>query len=217
MSDSNEQNSSPPEPGCCSFEQVNFNEISARCIEVLKEPTTIWSKIKSEATSIKDIYITYLIPLVVAGALCMFIGTSLVGIDGVRVPVVSGFIGALVDAVRQLVFLFILAFTLSRIAPRFEGGSDELSSFKLVAYSMTALFLAELLWVIPVLHKLAIIAAFYSLYTFYAGIPTMLNIPEHRRVPFFVTSIIGMIVIGLLGYAVAGVLSGSPLVPGSGT
>lgn len=207
---------------CCSPMQCDWGAISARLKSVLTDPQNVWSGIKAEQKSIKEIYVSYLIPLAGIGALCGIIGPMLFG--GTMLGMRSGFFSSLIFAVVSLVvtlgLLLVNAYVYKFIAPYFDGKTDETATFKLLAYGSTASFIGGFLQIFPPLALASILFSIYSLYTIYQGIPTMTGVTSKRLGYFvvcFIASIVvnfvvGGIVFGALGVGAMGtaVMSGTP-------
>jgi hypothetical protein len=148
----------------------------------------------------------------------------------------SGLVTAVLSFVLTIVGVFVLAAIADWLAPKFEGQSNKLNAFKLVAYGGTAAWLAGIFSLIPMLAVFGLLGL-YSLYLFYTGSGPMLAIPEAKRVAYTVVTflvaavlywiialIVGAIVATIgLGAAGIGALTGASddevtlTVPGAGT
>jgi hypothetical protein len=66
----------------------------------------------------------------------------------------------------------------------------------------------------PIGVIVSFLCGFYSLYVAYVGIGEMLNVPEPKRVPFFIgVLIVGMVLMMVLGLLIVGSPGGSGALP----
>jgi hypothetical protein len=81
-------------------------------------------------------------------------------------------------------------------------------ALKLVVYSMTPVWVAGVLNLIPALAPLGIIAALYSVYIFYLGLPVMMETPADKVVPYMAVSALVIIVVSVILGAFAAAVTG---------
>ena len=89
-------------------------------------------------------------------------------------------------------------------------------SLKLVAYSFTAVWVAQIALIVPVLGWLVVlVAAFYGFYLFFLGAPLLGRCSVDKAVPFTVVVVLCAIVLGIIVQRIlfAGLLIGA--VPGA--
>ncbi|RIL06655.1 MAG: hypothetical protein DCC75_10670 [Proteobacteria bacterium] len=195
-----------PTPTQNSTGKFDYQYVINRAREVLFDPVNCWTAIKSENTTIKDIYFRYAGPLALIPAVFGFIGSTFIGIS---VPLLgkwtTGFFeGIIFYAVMfagMLLGLRITALIVEKLAPKFEGSCTPLDSFKLVAFSYTASFIGGIFSILPgvtISAILGIVLSLYSLYAFYQGIPTMTNVHGDKRRGFAVISVVLAIVVNFL-------------------
>jgi len=174
---------------------IDWNFLIARAKGVLTDPKGIWSEIKSESRGVGEIYKSYVIPLVLIGLLCGFIGMQIFGLGiagiSIRPPFLSSLWTQAIMFGVMLANLYIAAFVLSKMAPNFGGSGDFLLSFKLAAYSWTAAFIASIFGILPWLGFFAaLVGMIYVVYTFFQGITPMLAVPTEKRIPFCLVSLL---------------------------
>ncbi|WP_448953639.1 Yip1 family protein [Labrys neptuniae] len=188
-------------------------DIVARARNLLLSPREEWRVIAAEATSITHIYRGYVLALAAIGPVAGFIATSLIGVDGIRIGLVSGLVLALLRYGMALVLIHVMAMVINRLAPYFGGRSDFLAAFKLAAYAMTAAWLANVFAVIPALGLLAILGL-YSVYLLFAGLPVLMRAPA-LKVPVYTVAVvlIGLLLTYLAGSLLA-FLFATPFFPG---
>ncbi|HMC15809.1 MAG TPA: Yip1 family protein [Albitalea sp.] len=185
-----------------------------RVQDILLKPKETWPAVSAEPADTAAIYTGYVMILAAIGPIASFIGLSLIGFGGfgvsVRVPIMMGLIHLIVSYVLTLVAVFVLALIVNALAPTFGGTKNQINALKLVAYSMTASFLGGIFGLIPMLGILAFIAALYSIYLFYTGVPVLMKCPQEKAPAYTVV----VIVIGIVAGIILGALSG--LVMGGG-
>jgi hypothetical protein len=126
------------------------------------------------------------------------------------VPFVSGLVSAIVNYVLTLGMVYVVALIVEALAPTFGGTKDRLQALKVVAYGSTASFVGGVFYLLPSLSPLAFLAALYSIYLFYIGLPVLMKCPKDKAVPYTVVVGIVAIVAGLvIGAVVAAVTPGA--------
>jgi hypothetical protein len=92
--------------------------------------------------------------------------------------------------------VFLIAFIIDALAPSFGATKNQLQALKLVVYSYTAVWVAGIATIIPILGGLVVLAGFiYTLYTLYLGLPKLMKSPADKTVGYFVVSIVVAIVV----------------------
>jgi len=94
---------------------------------------------------------------------------------------------------------FLLALIVDALAPTFGGQKNFVQSLKLVAFSYTAAWLAGIFQLLgSVAGILGLIAAVYSWYTFYVGVPVMKGCPPEKAVGYTIVVVICGVLLGAL-------------------
>jgi hypothetical protein len=159
-----------------------------RAKEILLDPKATWPKIEAEAASVQSIYLPYVVALAAISALAGFVGRSLVGIGGFgmsfRVPIVSGLINMVVGFVLALVMVFVLALIADALAPTFGGQKNQVNALKLIGYGSTAGFLGGVFAIIPSASILGLLAALYSIYLVYVGLPVLMKCAQDKALAY---------------------------------
>lgn len=176
-----------------------------RVLDILMRPRDTWLQIDAEDGNPARIYLGYLVFLAAIPAVAGFIGYSLIGVGAfgisVRVPVVQGLVSMVVGYVLSLAMVYVLALIANMLAPRFQAQQDMGSAFKLVAYASTAGMLGGVFSILPSLAMLGLLAALYSVYLIYSGIPVLMKAPQEKAVGYtaalVVCGILAGIVVGL--------------------
>lgn len=181
-----------------------------RVQDILLKPKDTWPVIAQESTDTGSIYGGYLIYLAAIPAIAGFIGLSVVGIGGfginMRIPVMSGLVNMVVSFVLSLVMVFVLSLIVDALAPTFGGTKSGISALKLVAYGSTAGFLGGIFSLLPALSILGLLAALYSIYLIYTGVPVMMKCPPEKALAYtavvIVCGIVAMVVLAVVSSAV---------------
>jgi hypothetical protein len=186
-----------------------------RVQDILLKPKDTWPQIDAEAATPGSIYGGYLIVLAAIPAVAAFIGLSLVGVGGFgtsfRVPIAAGLANMVVSFVLSLLAVFVLALITNALAPTFGGSRSPISALKVVAYGSTAGFVGGVFSLLPALSILGLLAALYSIYLLYTGLPVLMKCPPEKALGY--TAVV--VVCGIVAMIVLGVVSAAVL-PGAG-
>ena len=186
-----------------------------RVQDILLKPKETWPAIEQEQTDTGTLYSSYLVFLAAVPAVAGFIGLSLIGMGGMgvsfRIPIMSGLTNMVVGYVLSLAMVFVLALIVDALAPTFGGSKSQISALKVVAYGSTAGFLGGIFSLLPALSILGLLAAFYSIYLIYTGLPVLMKCPKEKAVAY--TAVV--IVCGFVLMLVAGAVTGL-MMPGRG-
>lgn len=175
-----------------------------RAQDILLKPKDTWPAIAAEPATVASIYRSWLVILAAVPALASFIGLSLVGFSvgpvSFRVPLLTGLAHLVVGYVLSLVAVFVLSLIVDALAPTFGGRKDPVAALKVVAYGATAGFLGGVFNLIPALSVLGLLAALYSIYLVYTGLPVLMGNPPDKSVAYTAVVIVcGIVAMVLLG------------------
>ena len=195
--------------------------IKARIQGICLKPAEEWQRIKTESTSAGELYKSYIMILAAIPAVAHLIGSWLIGVS---LPV-RGLVGAsftfslgqaLVSYVFSLVMIYVLALIIKALAPSFSSQSDIVGALKLAAYSMTPYFVAGILYVVPFLGRLVILAGLYGLYVLYLGFKGgLMGTPPDKVMGYFILSLVVEIVLGaVISLIMGGIFSAGALYRG---
>ena len=193
--------------------------LQERVTRILKQPKLEWPVIEAEPSDIATLYRSYIMPLAAIPAICGFIGMVVIGIS---LPFVGRYRYGIAEALRveifqyvgQLISCFVAAFVIAKLAPTFNSRDDQVQALKLVAYSMTPVWIAGVLNLIPVLAVLIIFAAIYSIYLYYLGVPVLMKTPQDKVIPYMVVSVLAIIVVWFVIGAILALAGGAARVGG---
>jgi hypothetical protein len=158
-----------------------LKDIAERAKRIILSPKTEWAAIEAEPTTAVDLYRNYILYLAAVPAIANFLGGWLFGFTrGANVVHYSFFTGLIRAALQYglaLLVLYGVALVISLLAPSFEGKRDDLRALKLIAYSYTPIWLAEVFGLFPGLRWLDVLGV-YAVYLFYMGVSRMMRSKE---------------------------------------
>jgi hypothetical protein len=188
--------------------------LQTRVVNILKDPKSEWPVIAAESTDLGRLYGEYIVPLSAIPVVAGFIGMMWLGSVLVTTGVLSGglmwWLGfAIAEYVVGLVGVFIAAVVIEWLAPKFKSTGSRVDALKVVAYSMTPIWIAGILKLVPLLGLLAIFAAIYAIYLCYLGLPHVMKTPQDQVVIFMIVSAVVIIVVQMvLGYILGVIMLG---------
>ena len=186
-----------------------------RIKNILVTPKEEWPRIAAEAATVQSLYLRYILILAAIGPLATFVSFAVLGLG-------FGLGAAIFAYLHALIGVAIVALIVDALAPRFGGTRDYVGALKLAAYSLTALWVAQIALLIPVAGALiALIGLVYSLYLFFLGVPVLGKSTTEKALPFtivvVVCAIVVMYLIGLIartlgfGFGAAGPIAVGPM------
>ena len=168
---------------------------------ILLSPDAEWPVIADERGDVAYLFGNYVAILALIPAVAGFIGGSLIGVStpvlSVRVPIVSGLIGAVADYLIAFVVVYLVAVIIDLLADRFGGRRDFASALKLSVYSFTPSWIAGVFLLIPGLRFLAILGV-YGLYLLWAGVPPLMKAPREKALGYAATMVGCVLIIHLV-------------------
>ncbi|MDE2368164.1 MAG: YIP1 family protein [Burkholderiales bacterium] len=177
-----------------------------RAQDILLKPKETWPEIAQEGGDPASIYTGYVMILAAIPAVAGFIGLTVVGAGafGVRVhlPFGVGLAQMVVGYVMSLVSVFVLTLITDALAPTFGGTRSPNDALKLVAYGSTAGFVGGIFSLLPSISVLGVVAALYSIYLFYLGLPVLMKCPPEKAAGYTaVVTICGIVAMAVLSLA----------------
>ena len=182
-----------------------------RAKAIILKPKDEWPVIAAEAKTRNEILTGYVLPLAAIGPVASFLGGQLFGYGGFgfsfKPSLMSGLTTLIVSYVLSIVGVFVLAFIANFLAPKFEGESNSLGSFKLVAYSYTAGWLAGVFGLIPALAVFGLLGL-YSVYLLYLGATPLMKVPESKAGGYTAVTILCAIVLAVIVMPITAAVTG---------
>jgi hypothetical protein len=178
-----------------------------RAQRILLQPKDTWVTIDAESTDTATLFTRYAMILAAIPAVCGFIGMSLIGFGGfgvtIRVPLLSGLVNMVVSYVLSLVGIFVLGLIIDALAPTFGGQKNAIQALKVAVYASTAALLGGIFSLLPALAMLGLLAAVYSIYLLYTGLPVLMKSAPEKSVAYTAVVIVAAIVLGVVIGAVS--------------
>ena len=151
----------------------------------------------------------YLAPLTLIPAVASFLGCSPVGISisiAWHIGLFAlGFRSAVLVLLNIIAGTYITAFVIDVLAPNFSVARNFNNAFRMVMYSYTPMIVAGILYLIPSLSVLVLLASLYGIYIFFLGFKLIMKVPYANVTGYFIVSL--MILIGVY-FVIEAVLSG---------
>ncbi|HUR35281.1 MAG TPA: Yip1 family protein [Vicinamibacterales bacterium] len=168
-----------------------------RVRNICVSPNTEWPVIEQERTSPSELVTGYLLPLAAIGAVASFIGSSFIGVFGIRASLVSGLVTACLMIVMTMIGCFVIGLIINALAPTFGGRQDANQAFKTSVYCYTPVLVGGIANLLPAIGTLiGFVAAIYSLYLLYLGLPVMMKAPQDKAPAYTLVVVVCSIVLG---------------------
>jgi Yip1-like protein len=162
-------------------------DVIARAKNIMIQPAHEWRVIAGESADVGSLLRDYAAPLSGVAAVCQWLGLSVffgvIGIGFVRTAVT-----AVVSWMLGLFSLWVAAIVIENLAPSFGSRSSTVQALKLVVYASTPLWIVGILTLVPPLGALFVVGVIYAIYLVYLGLPSVLDTPRDRVVPYMLTS-----------------------------
>ncbi len=202
---------------------MDFSKSIARVQVILARPKQEWPLIAGEQSSLKDLYLGYIMILAAIGPIAGFIKMTVIGMDvpymGTYRMGIGAALGNLVfEYVMALVGVYLVALIINQLAPTFGGQKNAMQALKTVAYSYTATWIAGIGLIIPGIGMvIAILGSVYSIYLLYLGLPVMMKSPGEKAAKYTAASIVVALVVGLAISLLVGGITGAGVMMGGET
>ena len=164
-----------------------------RIKRLLTAPAQEWPRIDAEPMTVKGIFMTWVVPLAAIGPVAHLVGMLVFGLSFFGItyrPTIGVAVGGAVTMyVLALIGAFVMALIIDWLAPNFGATKNPVSAMKVVAFSMTAAWIAGIFQIIPNLGWLAIVGL-YSLYLLWIGLPLLMKAPADKAPAYVIVSIL---------------------------
>ena len=165
-----------------------------RAKNIIVTPKTEWDAVSAEEPNIQQILLGYVLPLALIPTIAVIIGWGVIGIFGFR-SFTYGIAMGLVQLINAFLSVLISGFVIDLLATSFGSQKNMGRAVQLVAYSMTPIWIAGILNILPSIGWLAGLIGLYGLYLMYLGLSPLMKTPEDKKVGYLVVSIIILIVV----------------------
>ncbi|XAH22852.1 Yip1 family protein [Xylophilus sp. GW821-FHT01B05] len=172
-----------------------------RIQKLLLQPRMAWRRIEEESVSASRLW-RQLLLLALIPAASVGIGMSAIGAGGaglsVRLPWAHGLALAAATYLLLVLGVWLLAHVTAIVAPTFGGRADRLSAFSLAVHASSAALLGGVFLLLPSLAPLMLVAACYSAYLVFTGLPVLMRSAPQKTVPYTAVIVLAGAVAGLL-------------------
>jgi Yip1 domain len=165
-----------------------------RAKNIIVTPKTEWDAVSAEEPNIQQILLGYVLPLALIPTIAVIIGWGLIGIFGFT-SFTYGIAMGLVQLINAFLSVLVTGFVIDLLAPSFGSQKNMGRAVQLVAYSMTPIWIAGILNILPSIGWLAGLIGLYGLYLMYLGLTPLMKTPEDKKVGYLVVSILILIVV----------------------
>lgn len=165
-----------------------------RAKNIIITPKTEWDAVSAEEPNIQQILLGYVLPLALIPTIAVIIGWGVIGIFGFR-SFTYGIAMGLVQLINAFLSVLVAGFVIDLLATSFGSQKNMGRAVQLVAYSMTPIWIAGILNILPSIGWLAGLIGLYGLYLMYLGLTPLMKTPEDKKVGYLVVSIIILIVV----------------------
>jgi len=187
-------------------------DIVNRVQQLILKPKEEWINIKEEKITIAELFTSYAMILLAIPAVAQFIGWSLIGrripfVGSYRMGIGSGLLRAILFYVLTLVSVYVFGIIINALAPTFSSKPDATAAMKLAVYSMTPAWVAGVLYIIPALFVLVILASLYGIYILYLGfVCPMMDTPKDKVITYMIVSLIVVVVVWVVVSVILGAI-----------
>ena len=192
-----------------------------RIKRLLISPAAEWPAIAGEPMTLNSIMMTWVLPLAAIGPIAGFIRSVLFPLTIFGASFRPSLVGALVQAAIALgltmLGVWLWSLVVDALAPNFKGTKNPIAALKLVAFSATAMWLAQIFGITWATLPLVIVGL-YSIYLFWVGVPVMMKVPDDQRPVYVLVAIVVGFIVNWVVMAVAAALAGLmfAMTPGAG-
>lgn len=206
-----------PKPAAPAYGAVRSGaarRLPERVKGILLSPRIEWSAIAAEPAGVMDIWSGYVIPLALIGPIALAIaqvgiGTPFPMVGVVKATLATGIAAALLMFAFTLVQVAVIAWGVNALAPKFQAVPNRIAALQVVAYSMTPVWLVGVLYLVPFLGFLWVVAALYAFFLTLLGLRALMQCTPQQALGYAFTTlgiafalwvVTGSIVTALMGF-----------------
>jgi hypothetical protein len=172
--------------------------IADRIKTVLLDPRAEWPRIATEPATVQSLYTGWIMLLAAIGPLMILLSTTLFA-GALGFGFAFGVRAAIAAYINALIGVAVLSMIVDVLAPSFGGSKDYVRSLKLIAYSFTPVWVAQIALIVPVLGWLVVLAgAIYGFYLFFLGAPLLGRCSLEKAVPYTIVVVLCAIVLSII-------------------
>lgn len=165
-----------------------------RAKNIIVTPKTEWEVIAGEQPNTQQIMLGYVLPLALIPTIASIVGWGVIGILGFT-SVTYGIAMGLVQLINAFLSVLIAAFVIDALAGSFGSTKNFGRAVQLVAYSMTPIWIAGILSIIPTIGWLSFLLGLYGLFLLYMGLSPIMKTPEDKKAIYLIIIIVVLIAV----------------------
>lgn len=165
-----------------------------RAKNIIISPKTEWEVVANEEPNIQQILMGYVFPLALIPTIATIIGWGAIGILGFT-SFTYGIAMGLVQLINAFLSVIIAGFVIDALAGSFGSTKNLGRSIQLVAYSMTPIWVAGILSILPAISWLPFLIGLYAIALLYQGLTPLMKTPEDKKVVYLIVSIVVLIAV----------------------
>lgn len=166
---------------------------------VITRPAACWQTIAAESRPPRELFTSISLPLLILGTVASFVGVKFFGVPSSTAGNVLLLQQSLLSFVLSCAMPFVSALVLRQLAPFFQSSVESSRAFSWSVHSSIPMLASNLLNIIPLFGQVGgIVAACWSLYSGYTGLPLMATVPKNQQLALFISYIIAVAVIFML-------------------
>ena len=176
-------------------------DLGSRVQGIILKPKEEWEKIKAEPSKVQELFTSYAMILAAIPAVANFIGMGLIGrripfIGWYRYNLGTALLYAVISYIFTLAAVYVFGIIINALAPTFSSQPNAVNAMKIAVYSMTPMWVAGVLYIIPLLGILVLLASLYGFYVLYLGFSSpLMGTAKEKVVGYLLVSIIVYIVL----------------------
>ena len=184
-----------------------------RVRDILLRPRETWPVIATEQADAASLYRRHVAILAAVPAIATFIGLTIIGVNGIRLPIAVGLLQLVIGYALALITVYVLALIADALAPTFGGTRGRIPALKLIAYASTAGFVGGIFNLFPMLSILGLLAAVYSMFLIYTGLPVLMRCPAEKAAAYAAVLVVcGLVATVILAGITAMIVPAGPMV-----
>ncbi len=186
---------------------MSFQTIIERARGILQAPRETWPSIAAEPVATHAVFSGWVLWFAAIGPLARLIGRTAFGfwtpfLGSMHVAFVYSLVQAVIAYALAVAMATIMAFIVDLLAASFGGTRNFSQALRTVAYAYTPVWIVAILGLIPALGVLlpvtGLLAAGYSIYLLYIGLPFTMKCPEDRSAAYAAVSVVIAVVLSFV-------------------
>lgn len=118
--------------------------------------------------------------------------------------------------VLSLVSVYILGMIIDALAPTFGGTKNPVKAMQVAVYSMTPMWVAGVLNIIPTLGWLAGLIGLYGFYLMYLGLPVLMKTTAEKALGYTIVVVVAAIILWAIVWSLVAAVIASFVIVGVG-